>query len=64
MKKKAKREFDEATRASVEEEMAKPRMARSVREEEGARVAGRMVPAKRGMAKLKLHLPSLLRRTR
>jgi hypothetical protein len=31
MKKKAKKEFDEATRASVKKEMAKPRMAKSAR---------------------------------
>ena len=31
MKKKAKREFGEATRASVKKEMAKPRMAKSAR---------------------------------
>jgi len=34
MKKKAKRKFDEATRASVRKEMAKPRMSKSAREEE------------------------------
>jgi hypothetical protein len=41
MKKKAKKEFGEATRASIMKEMAKPRMAKSAREEEanrGARV--------------------------
>jgi hypothetical protein len=32
MKKKAKKEFGEATRASVNKEMAKPRMAKSARE--------------------------------
>jgi hypothetical protein len=31
MKKKAKKEFGEATRASVKKEMAKPRMAKSAR---------------------------------
>jgi hypothetical protein len=31
MKKKAKREFGEATRASVKKEMAKPRMSKSAR---------------------------------
>jgi hypothetical protein len=31
MKKKAKKAFDEATRASVKKEMAKPRMAKSAR---------------------------------
>jgi hypothetical protein len=34
MKKKTKREFGEATRASVKKEMAKPRMSKSVREKE------------------------------
>jgi hypothetical protein len=38
MKKKAKKEFDEAIRASVRKEMAKPRMAKSAREEEVNRV--------------------------
>jgi hypothetical protein len=31
MKKKAKKELDKATRASVKKEMAKPRMAKSAR---------------------------------
>jgi hypothetical protein len=31
MKKKAKKEFGEVTRASVKKEMAKPRMAKSAR---------------------------------
>jgi hypothetical protein len=44
MKKKAKREFGEATLASVKKEMAKPRMAKSAREPEVSRVARRMVP--------------------
>jgi hypothetical protein len=34
MKKKAKRKFGDATRASVRKEMAKPRMSKSAREEE------------------------------
>jgi hypothetical protein len=34
MKKKAKKEFGEAIRASVKKEMAKPRMAKSARERE------------------------------
>jgi hypothetical protein len=34
LKKKAKKEFGEATRASVKKEMAKPRMSKSAREEE------------------------------
>ena len=33
-KKKAKRKFGDATRASVRKEMAKPRMSKSAREEE------------------------------
>jgi hypothetical protein len=32
MKKKGKKDLDKATRASVKKEMAKPRMAKSVRE--------------------------------
>jgi hypothetical protein len=43
MKKKAKKEFD-ATLAGIMKEMAKPRMAKSAREEEVNRVALRMVP--------------------
>jgi hypothetical protein len=34
MKKKTKKEFAEATRASVKKEMAKPRMSKSAREKE------------------------------
>jgi hypothetical protein len=34
MKKKAKKEFGETTRASVRKEMAKPRMSKSAREGE------------------------------
>jgi hypothetical protein len=47
MKKKAKRKFGDATRASVKKEMAKPRMSKSAREEEtkraDARIARRML---------------------
>jgi hypothetical protein len=55
MKKGAKKEFGEATLASVKKEMAKPRMARSAREGEVNLVAERMVPLKRGKANLQLH---------
>jgi hypothetical protein len=41
MKKKAKKEFGEATCASVKKEMAKPRMSKSVRED--ARIAPGML---------------------
>jgi hypothetical protein len=47
MKKKAKKETGEATRASVKREMAKPRMTKSAREEELSGAAGRPVPVKR-----------------
>ena len=50
MNKKAKKEFGEATRASIMKEMAKPRMAKSAREEEANRAAGRIMPVKRGKA--------------
>ena len=46
MKKKAKEEFDEVTRASVKKEMAKPRMAKSAREAEINLAARRIVPRK------------------
>jgi hypothetical protein len=62
MKKKAKKEFGEATLASVKKEMAKPRLAMSAREGEINLAAGRMVRAKRGNAKLQLHPLPLLRR--
>jgi hypothetical protein len=62
MKKKAKKEFAEATLAGVKKEMAKPRMAMSAREGEIDLAAGRMVPVKRGNAKLQLHPLPLLRR--
>jgi hypothetical protein len=62
VKKKSKKEFDEATLASVKKEMAKPRMAMSAREREINLAAGRMVPVKRGNAKLQLHPVPLLRR--
>jgi hypothetical protein len=46
MKKKTKKDSGEAIRASVKEEMAKPRMAKSVREG-GKNIAGaRIVPGK------------------
>jgi hypothetical protein len=51
-KKKTKKESGEATRASVQEEMAEPRMAKSAREEVLRRSAGRITPAKRVKAKL------------
>jgi hypothetical protein len=46
MKKKVRKEFGEATRASVKKEMAKPRMAKSARESEMNLVAVRLVPGK------------------
>ena len=46
MKKKVKKEFGEATRASVKKEMAKPRMAKSARESEMNLAAMRLVPGK------------------
>ena len=46
MKKKAKKEFGEATLASVKKEMAKPRMAKSAREAEVTLVAGRVAQGK------------------
>jgi hypothetical protein len=63
MKKKAKKEFGEATLARVKKEMAKPRRAMSAREGEINLAAGRMVPVKRGSTKLQLHPLPLLRRT-
>jgi hypothetical protein len=51
-KEKNKKESGEATRASVKKEMAKPRMAKSVREEVLKRSAGRITQAKRAKAKL------------
>jgi len=54
-KKKTKKESGEATRASVQEEMAKPRMAKSAREEVLKRSTGRITPAKRVKAKLQSH---------
>jgi hypothetical protein len=62
MKKKPKREFGEATLASVKKEMAKPRIALSAREGIINRAVGRIVPVKRGNAKLQLHPLPLLRR--
>jgi hypothetical protein len=46
MKKKVRKEFGEATRASVKKEMAKPRMAKSARESEMNLAAVRLVPGK------------------
>jgi hypothetical protein len=46
MKKKVKKEFGEATRASVKKEMAKPRMAESARESEMKLTVVRLVPSK------------------
>ena len=46
MKKKVRKEFGEATRASVKKEMAKPRMAKSARESEMNLTAVRLVPGK------------------
>jgi hypothetical protein len=54
-KKKTKKESGEATRASVQEEMAKPRMAKSARDEILKRSARRITPAKRAKAKLQSH---------
>jgi hypothetical protein len=54
-KKKTKKESGEATRASVQKEMAKPRMAKSARDEVWKRSAGRITPAKRVKAKLQSH---------
>jgi hypothetical protein len=48
MKTKAKREYGDATRASVKKEMARPRMAKSVREAEVNRFPARRKSAKRG----------------
>jgi hypothetical protein len=64
MKKKAKKESGEATLAGVKKEMAKPRLAMSAREGEINPAAGRIVPVKRGNAKLQLHPLPLLRRAR
>jgi hypothetical protein len=46
MKNKAKKEFDERTRASVKKEMAKPRMAKSAREGEIHPLVARIAPCK------------------
>ena len=46
MKKKVRKEFGEATRASVKKEMAKPRMAKSARESEMKLTVVRLVPSK------------------
>jgi len=47
MKKKAKKEFGEATLASVKKEMAKPRLAMSAREGERDIAAGRKLSSGR-----------------
>jgi len=47
MNKKAKKEFGEATRASVKKEMAKPRMSMSVRKTQINPAAPRMATGKR-----------------
>jgi len=46
VKKKTKKEFGEAIRASVKQEMAKPRMAKSAREAEINLAAARIAPGK------------------
>jgi hypothetical protein len=46
MKKKAKKQFGEAICASVKKEMAKPRMAKSVRERETNLAAARIARGK------------------
>jgi len=51
MKKKARERTGEVTRASVKKEMAKPRMAKSVREGEMIRAASRMASRKRGTSR-------------
>ena len=62
--KNGKKELDNSTLASVKKEMAKPRLAMSAREGETNLAAGRMVPVKRGNAKLQLHPLPLLRHAR
>jgi hypothetical protein len=64
MKKKAKKEFDEATRASVKTEMAKPRMSKSAREGELNLAAARVAPGNLRKIKLQSLLLPLLRRAR
>jgi hypothetical protein len=51
-KKQAKKESGKATLADVKKEMAKPRMAKSAREEEVNQAAARIVRGKRGKTKL------------
>ena len=46
MKKKVKKDFGEATRASVRKEMAKPRMSKSAREGQLKLADARVAPAK------------------
>ena len=52
MKKKAQKESGKATFAGVKKEMAKPRMAKSAREEEVNQAAARIMRGKRGKTKL------------
>jgi hypothetical protein len=54
-KKKNKTESGEAKGAGVQEEMAKPHMTKSAREEVLNRSAGRITPAKRAKAELQSH---------
>jgi hypothetical protein len=60
MKRKAKKEFGEATRASANKEMAKPRMAKSACEGEIDLTVARIAPGK--LCKHKLQLLPLLQR--
>jgi hypothetical protein len=64
MKKKAKKEFGEATRASVKKEMAKPRMSKSAREGELNLAAPRVPPGNLRKNKLQSLLLPPLRRAR
>jgi hypothetical protein len=64
MEKKLKKELAEATRASVEKEMAKPRTAKSAREGEANLIAEQIASVRREKAKLQLHPLALLRRAR
>ncbi len=60
MKKKAKKELGDATRASVKKEMAKPRIAKSARPEEINLAAARIVrgkPRKKKLQSLALAVP-------
>jgi hypothetical protein len=64
MKKKAKKDFGEATRASVKKELAKPRMTKSAREGQINPAAARNVLGKPGKNKLQSRLLLFLRRSR